>query len=79
MDIPSHELLALAKAFVAQAKPIISEQERVVDHLRDSSQESRLIRRVLAAVATASDALYEQEALIEQLNESSDGEADMRP
>jgi hypothetical protein len=79
MDNLRHELLALAKAFVAQAKPIISEQERVVDHLHDNSQESRLIRRVLATVATASDALYEQEALIEQLNESSGSKAERRP
>jgi hypothetical protein len=74
MDIPHHELLALAQAFVLQATPIIREQERLIDHLRENSQDSRLARRVLAAVATASDALYEQEDLIEQLNQSGNGE-----
>ena len=74
MDIPHHELLALAQAFVAQATPIIREQERLIDHLRENAQDSRLARRVLAAVATASDALYEQEDLIEQLNQSGNGE-----
>ncbi|HKG73452.1 MAG TPA: hypothetical protein VKA79_04365 [Aestuariivirgaceae bacterium] len=74
MDIPHHELLELAKAFVAQATPIVREQERLIDHLHDDPQDSRLVRRLLATVATASDALAEQQVLIEQLDQSSDGE-----
>ena len=31
MDIPHHELLALAQAFVLQATPIIREQERLIE------------------------------------------------
>jgi len=62
VDIPHHELLKLAKAFVAQATPIVREQERLIDHLHGSPQDSRLVRRLLATVATASDALAEQEA-----------------
>jgi hypothetical protein len=74
VDIPHHELLELAKAFVAQATPIVREQERLIDHLHDNPQDSRLVRRLLATVATASDALAEQEVLIEQLDQSGDGE-----
>jgi len=74
VDIPHHELLELAKAFVAQATPIVREQERLIDHLHDNPQDSRLVRRLLATVATASDALAEQQVLIEQLDQSSDGE-----
>ena len=74
MDIPHHELLALAQTFVAQATPIIREQERLIDHLAKSPLDSRLVRCVLATVATASDALAEQEALIEQLNQIDNGE-----
>jgi hypothetical protein len=74
VDIPHHELLELAKAFVAQATPIVREQERLIDHLHDNPQDSRLVRRLLATVATACDALAEQEVLIEQLNQSGDGE-----
>jgi hypothetical protein len=73
MDIPHHELLELAKAFVAQATPIVREQERLTNHLRDNPQDSRLIRRLLATIATASDALAEQEAIIEQLEQSGEG------
>ena len=74
MDIPHHELLALAQAFVAQVTPIIREQERLIDHLHENRQDSRLARRVLAVVATASDALYEQEDLIEQLKQNGNDE-----
>ena len=74
MDIPHHELLALAQAFVAQATPVVREQERLIDHLHDHPQDSRLIRRLLATIATASDALAEQEAIIEQLEQSGGGE-----
>jgi len=74
VDIPHHELLELAIAFVAQATPIVREQERLIDHLRDNPQDSRLVRRLLATIATASDALAEQEALIEQMNQSGEGE-----
>jgi hypothetical protein len=74
MDIPHHELLALAQAFVAQVTPIIREQERLIDHLHENRQDSRLARRVLATVATASDALYEQQDLIEQLEQNGNGE-----
>jgi hypothetical protein len=74
VDIPHHELLELAKAFVAQATPIVREQERLIDHLHDNPQDSRLVRCLLATVATASDALAEQEILIEQLDQSGDGE-----
>ena len=70
MDIPHHELLALAEAFVAQATPIVREQERLIEHLHHGAGESRLIRRLIATVATASDAVAEQEVLIEQLNQS---------
>jgi len=48
VDIPHHELLELAKAFVAQATPIVREQERLIDHLHDNPQDSRLVRRLLA-------------------------------
>jgi hypothetical protein len=75
VDIPHHELLELARAFVAQATPIVREQERLIDHLHDSPQDSRLVRRLLASIATAS-AVAEQEALIEQMNQSGDGESD---
>jgi hypothetical protein len=43
MDIPHHELLELAKAFVAQATPIVREQERLIDHLHGSPQDSRAL------------------------------------
>jgi hypothetical protein len=75
MDIPHHELLELAKAFVAQSTPIVREQERLIDHLHDNPQDSRLVRRLLATIATASDAVAEQEALIEQMNPSGEGES----
>jgi len=68
------ELLALAQTFVAQAKPIAREQERLATHLVQHAQDSRLARRLLATVATASDALVEQEAIIEQLNQSGAGD-----
>jgi hypothetical protein len=74
MDIPHHELLELAKAFVGQATPIVREQERLIDHLHDNARDSRLVRRLLATVATACDALAEQEELIELMNQSGDGE-----
>ena len=74
VDIPHHELLELAKAVVTQATPIVREQERLIDHLHDNPQDSRLVRRLLATVATASDALAEQELLIEQLDQSGNGE-----
>jgi hypothetical protein len=69
VDNLHHEFLALAQAFVTQATPIIREQERLIEHLRDSPQDSRLVRCMLATVATASDALAEQEVLIEQLEQ----------
>ena len=78
MDIPHHELLAFAQAFVAQAKPIAREQERLAAHLVQHAQDSRLARRLLATVAMASDALVEQEAIIEQLNQSVEGEQAIR-
>jgi len=74
VDIPHHELLALAQASVAQAKPIAREQERLAAHLVQHAQDSRLARRLLVTVAAASDALVEQEAIIEQLNQSGYGE-----
>ena len=74
MDISHNELLALAQAFVAQAKPIAREQERLAAHLVQHAQYSRLARRLLATVAMASDALVEQEAIIDQLNQSGEGE-----
>ena len=77
MDISHNELLALAEAFVAQAKPIAREQERLAAHLVHA-QDSRLARRLLVTVAAASDALVEQEAIIEQLNQSDAGKAVLR-
>ena len=74
VDITHNELLALAQSFVAQAKPIAREQERLAAHLIQHAQDSRLARRLLATVATASDALVEQEAIIEQLNQSGEGD-----
>ena len=74
MDISHNELLTLAQASVAQAKPIAREQERLAAHLIQYAQDSRLARRLLATVATASDALVEQEAIIEQLNQSGEGD-----
>ena len=78
MDISHNELLALAQAFVAQAKPMAREQERLAAHLVQHAQDSRLARRLLATVAMASDALVEQEAIIEQLNQSVEGEQAIR-
>ena len=72
MDNLHHEFLALAQAFVAQATPIIREQERLIEHLHEFPQDSRLMRCMLATVATASDALAEQEVLIEQLDQIGD-------
>jgi len=72
MDIPHHELLALARAFVAQATPIIREQERLIDHLEESRPLNPFIGRLFGTVATASDAIAEQEVLIERLSQSGD-------
>jgi len=77
VDISHNELLALAEAFVAQAKPIAREQERLAAHLVHA-QDSRLARRLMATVATASDALVEQEAIIEQLNQGGEREQAIR-
>jgi hypothetical protein len=73
LDIPRHELLAFAQAFVAHAKPFAREQERLAEHLTHA-QDSRLVQRLLETVARVSIALAEQEVLIEQLNQSAHGE-----
>ena len=78
VDISHNELLTLAQASVAQAKPIAREQERLAAHLVQHAQDSRLARRLLATVATASDALVEQEAIIEQLNQGGEREQAIR-
>lgn len=74
MDIPRDKLLTLAQAYVAQATPLVREQERLIDQLRGEAVDSPLVQRVLKVLATASRAIGQQEALIQELKQWGNGE-----
>jgi hypothetical protein len=62
MDLAHEELLKLAAAFVAQATPIVREQERLLARLQGNDE-----RRVRLTVLLAGDVIAEQESLIQRL------------
>lgn len=68
MDIPHDELLKLARAYVKEVTPIVREQERIIESLKNHPDEHGLLRRLRKSVAVAADLIAEQEDIIRQLN-----------
>src|SRR5215213_2319672 len=73
LDIPRDKLLALVQNYVAQAMPIVREQERLIDQIRGDAVDSPVIQRALEAVAKASSAVVAQEALVKELKQGENG------
>jgi hypothetical protein len=73
LDIPRDKLLALVQAYVAQAMPIVREQERLIDQIRGEAVDSPFIQRALEAVAKTSGAVVAQEALVRELRRGENG------
>ena len=72
LDFPHSKLLALAQEYVELVTPLVREQERLIDQLRDEAVEHALTQRALEALSRASNAVVAYESLLRDLEGSDD-------